>query len=118
MVNLRILVLVFSLILFGCEKVEEVPKEPQKPASVPNESIWVGGIDGGVFISIKKENKSDPNAYSGEVYYVSGDLAYKGLFRLHPKDSGGFEENDPKSYQGWDGDTIFLTNDRQLRVEE
>lgn len=107
-----------SILLLACEKVEETPAAPERPKSVPVESIWVGGLDGGVFLNLKVNENSSKNKYWGEVYYSSGDLAYKGEFKVVPEESSSFEYKAPSSYQGWDGDTIYLSNGGQLQVVE
>lgn len=106
------------IILFGCEKGEDISDIPQRPESIPNESIWVGGHDGGVFVFIRSNGGPNLDEYFGEIYYVSGDLAYKGLLYLYPQNSDGFDINNPESYQGWDGDTIYLINNKTLKILE
>lgn len=116
MIYIRILILGFSLTFFGCDKVNDIAEVPQKPVSVPSESIWVGGLDGGVFVFIKEG--STQGEYWGEIHYASGDIAYKGAFYIEPTGSDSFEYNNPELYQGWDGDTIYLANDMRLRIKE
>jgi hypothetical protein len=116
--NIQIFAIALIIMLLGCDRVEDVSAIPEKPETIPEESIWVGGLDGGVFVSIQEASDTNRNEYSGEIYYVSGDLAYKGLFDLQPEDSGGFDQANPKVYEGWDGDTLYLSNGRQLKIRE
>lgn len=111
----RLLFVVFVFILLGCESQTKVIVEPDKPASIPQNSIFVGGLDGGVFVLLEKYSS---NTYASEIYYISGDLAYKGKMRLYPDSAQKFNINDEKSYQGWDGDVLYLVGDRQLRIED
>lgn len=118
MMYLRLFIFGFILSLLSCDKIEVSSDAPLKPASIPSESIWVGVLDGGVFIYLENIDPSNQNEYRGEVYYVSGDLAFKGLLYLYPENSGGFDKNNPDSYQGWDGDTIYLSHGKSLQVLE
>lgn len=102
--------------LFGCDKIENYPTAPERPTSVPKESVWVGGLDGGVFVYLKANTGLPPSGYWGEVYYVSGDVAYKGKFEVIPAEKNDFDLDDPRSYGGWDGDILYLSNGGQLRA--
>ncbi len=115
---IKYLFIIFMILaLSACEKVYDPVTPPPKPDSVPMESIWVGGLDGGVFINMKL-TESSPVEYWGEIHYISGDLSYRGNFLLLPKSEDGFEIDNPSVYQAWDGDTIYLSDNRQLRVIE
>ncbi len=109
----------FILLIFiasACDTQHQENKLPSKPDSVPEKANWVGGLDGGVFVLVNKIKGSDPNEYWAEIHYVSGDLAYKGNMRIYPKGSNDFDYRDPKFYQGWDGDTLYIVGEKQLRV--
>jgi hypothetical protein len=54
----------------------------------------------------------------GEIYYVSGDIAYKGKMSILPKDNTVIDYMNPKTYQGWDGDTLYVVGNKQLKVQE
>ena len=112
-----ILVAAVFLVTLGCEKEAPKPVEPVRPSNIPANSLWVGGIDGGVFVLIAKSKKSEKDMYQGEIYYVSGDAAYKGPMKIFPAGSS-FEISEKGSYEGWDGDTLYLSNNRYLKVKE
>ena len=110
-------ILVFMLII-GCEKEPSAPAEPPRPQNVPSASVWVGGLDGGVFVLVRKTEKAGKDMYSGEIYYVSGDLAYKGLMKRFPSGAADFDPTKKESFEGWDGDTLYLRNDQHLKTQE
>lgn len=91
---------------------------PIKPVSVPEKAFWVGGLDGGVFVLVEKNGELKSHEYLGEIYYVSGDVAYKGKMEIIPKDSTVIDYKNPKSYQGWDGDTLYVEGNKQLKTQE
>lgn len=112
-----VLLLVF-LLIFGCEREVSTSAEPARPSNIPAASIWVGGLDGGVFVLIRKSEKHGKDMYLGEIYYVSGDLVYKGPMKLFPAGTTDFDSTRKESYEGWDGDTLYLSNNRYLKVKE
>ena len=86
------------------------PIEPVKPAQVPAAAIWVGGVDGGVFVLVEKSEKLGKNVYLGEIHHASGDLAYKGPMQLFPDDAASLDSEMKNSFEGWDGDTLYLNS--------
>jgi len=112
-------IFLFVLLVFiisACDTEKQKNKLPSKPDSVPESANWVGGLDGGVFVLVKKIEGLAPNEYWAEIYYVSGDQAYKGKMHIYPHGSSDFDYRDPKSYQGWDGDTLYIVGEKQLKV--
>jgi len=118
MKKLSTFLVVLLFILTGCGEKTLDDSEPKRVATIPSEAIWVGGLDGGVFVTITKPIKADKNVYWGEVFYVSGDIAYKGRMDLYPKEGTGFDIKDKSSYQGWDGDTLYIINNQSLKIVE
>lgn len=115
-----------SLVACDGQQANSIEEIPTKPSNVPSESLWVGGLDGGVFVFLKKSNPSSMPAnigkeknleYDAQIHYVSGDLAYQGKLYLYPKNSPEVNINQLESYQGWDGDSLFLSQGRELRIE-
>ncbi len=114
-----VLMLIFCINLIGCEasndNVEITP--PARPANVPKEAIWSGGMDGGVFIYIKKSENAPSNIYSAEIYYdTTGEIWYKGRLSLEASENKIFDFNDKDVYAGWDGDTLYLRDGRMLKA--
>lgn len=116
--NSKILyLLVLLFIIAGCGEDESFPIEPDRPSNVPSASIWVGGLDGGVFVLVKKSQKSSKGDYYAEIHYISGDLAYRGPMTIFPLGSS-FDPTKKELYEGWDGDNLYLSNNRYLKVQE
>lgn len=114
---LRFFVLCLVIFIGGCD-IDVYTEEPERPINIPESSLWVGGADGGVFVFIKPPEKSDKTLYYAEIYYGSGDAAYKGFMRVYPDNHGDFDINKKESYVAWDGDNLYLRNDRYLKVQE
>ena len=104
------------LFISACQKEASTPIEPVKPAQVPAAAIWVGGVDGGVFVLVEKSEKLGKNVYLGEIHHASGDLAYKGPMQLFPDDAASLDSEMKNSFEGWDGDTLYLSNNRRLKA--
>ncbi len=102
----------------ACDVQQSEQDVPTRPALVPEKAFWVGGLDGGVFVLVEKSEELKPNEYLGEIYYVSGDIAYKGKMEIIPKDSPIIDYMNPESYQGWDGDTLYVVGNKQLKIRE
>ena len=114
----KILLLLFTIIFISaCDVQQSEPDVPNKPIVVPDKAFWVGGLDGGVFVLIEKNKNLAPNEYLGEIYYASGDIAFKGKMSISPRDSGVIDYLNPKTYQGWDGDTLYIVGNKQLKVQ-
>ncbi|WP_102796459.1 hypothetical protein [Bowmanella denitrificans] len=71
-----------------------------------------------MFVLIQKNEELMPDEYLGEIYYVSGDVAYKGKMKIVPADSELIDYLNPDSYQGWDGDTLYVAGIKQLKVQK
>lgn len=111
-------VVLFVFVVSGCESQEPVVLEVSKPSSVPSEAIWVGGIDGGVFVLVSESESSNEGVYFGEIYYVSGDVSYKGILKIYPDNDLSIDFHSQESYQGWDGDTLYLREGKYLKIPE
>ena len=101
--------------LLGCESQTDATTKQVKPENVPGNSIFVGGLDGGVYVLLTEASE---NRYASEVYYISGDLAYKGMMTLYPASAPKLDTTDKSIYQGWDGDVLYLSGNRMLVMPE
>lgn len=106
------------LLAIGCEREAVTPPEPNRPPNIPKAAAWVGGLDGGVFVLIRKAEKSEKDRYIGEIYYLSGAVAYKGSLKIFPGGTTHFDPTKKELYEGWDGDTLYLKNGQSLKVQE
>jgi hypothetical protein len=106
------------LFFSGCDAQQSEPDVPSRPEVVPDKAFWVGGLDGGVFVLVEKNEKLMANEYLGEIYYISGDLAYKGKLNILPTDSPVIDYMNSETYQGWDGDTLYVVGNKQLKAQE
>jgi hypothetical protein len=100
----------------GCpQPAANVSHEPPRPASLPASAFWLGGADGGVFISIAVASKNTSNQYKAAIYHATGELWYRGRLSLEAS-SAAFDHDKPSSYTAWDGDTLYLKNGGRLRA--
>jgi hypothetical protein len=100
--------IILSAILLGCYR--KFP--PERPASVPSEAVWAGGLDGGSFISCEIDAARNVNICT--VYDDSaGEVMEHGDFRLKAEDRAARVEE--LKYAWADrGGTIGLTDERVL----
>ena len=92
------------------------PAEPERPAAVPAEAAWVGGADGGVFVELETGGSGD--RFTGTIYYeTTGEVWYRGAFRLDPAGSGAVPLDDPTQWNAWDGESLYLMDGRRLVAE-
>lgn len=93
------------------------PEAPTRPSGVPGQAIWSGGAEGGVFLVVRPSGPSEPNVYTGAIYDErSGGVVYQGRLILKPANGAPVPVADPESYSGWDGDTLHLSDGRELNV--
>ncbi|WP_028293947.1 hypothetical protein [Oceanobacter kriegii] len=106
-----LLPLILLALLPACDSTTEESSIRNKPSSVPESAFWVGGSDGGVYVFIEKLQN---NIYRSEIYNESGEAEYKGKLQLLPP--GALEYTNKSIFQGWDGDTLYLSEDRRLVI--
>ena len=102
---------VLAFYAFVCSAQDETIVPPAKPESIPDSALWVGGHEGGVFVSISSMEDSDN--YFGTIYFdANGEVWYRGVLKY--TGSAPFDIHDSSSYAGWDGDYLFLANGEKL----
>ena len=86
-------------------RVEGVP--PPKPPAIPITAFWVGGADGGVWISLGKLQKKK---FFASVYFETGKPWVSGWFVTshEPNIDGESRTALTKQIGGFDGKRIFL----------
>lgn len=100
-----------SVILSGCDISVSTNDSPSRPENVPTNAQWVGGADGGVFVSIaKNQNKS----FQLQVFHDDGEVWYEGAAQLKPENAVLHLPATDDELEGWDGTTLYLSNQRQL----
>ena len=107
------ILIILSLVIiyfFILEKVEPI----QRPENVPVEAIYEGGSDGGNWITYN-QYKDSSNVFYCEVYnQYTGNILYKGLFRL---ENGIITLSELKKESGiYSGNYIFLKDGRKLKT--
>ncbi len=82
---------------------------------MPATALWVGGLDGGVFLVFGKKASDPKQVYEVVVYYEhSGDVWFKGKLRLDSGEIDPRSYRDPNFFSAWDGDRLYLADGRQL----
>lgn len=100
---------ILLVILLSCCSIENAP-----PASGPNDSWWLGGDDGGVFIKIVDDENTADRIYTGVIYYdTDQSIWYKGKFELIG--TLDFSPEDHTAYLFWDGADLHLRDSSRLR---
>lgn len=91
-------------------------KAPPRPSGVPEKALWAGGLDGGAFILLTPT--SSVGRYVGKVYDDNtGQVIFSGTLKLDAKESVPINVADAKTFDAWDGDTLYLTDGRTLNPE-
>lgn len=109
----------FGSVAEGCRvKIEQSPSEPpRRPQGVPNDALWVGGVDGGVFLLVRPARPSEPEVYASEIRDDhTGEQLYRGPLLLRPAGGGGFPVAEAAAYSGWDGNALHLSDGRRLVI--
>jgi hypothetical protein len=94
----------------------QTSQEPSRPASIPASAFWLGGADGGVFVSVAMASENTQRQYQASIYHATGDLWYRGRLSLEPLSAPAFDHRKPSSYTAWDGDTLHLENGGRLKA--
>jgi len=114
--NFHVTILLFvTLILASCSNSNDNNEGHTRPDSIPKTALWVGGVDGGIYLEIKKDQNDKPNIYSGVIYHSSGDIDFKGKLSINNNEPS-FEYNNSESYSSWDGDILYLRDGRELII--
>lgn len=104
---------VLCLPLLACQHGSEL-EPPPRPRGVPAAAVWAGGVDGGDFIQLSPAKAA--GTYFAKIYNDhSGELDFSGELRLSKPSAARIDVNDPKSYSGWDGETLHLRDGRSLK---
>lgn len=99
--------------LFFCTATPgETP--PQRPAAVPVEALWIGGPDGGVFVTLQAKSTTR-GVYFAKVYADwTGEVLYQGRLILVPAQPALASIQDPALFVAWDGSALLLADGRRM----
>jgi hypothetical protein len=100
--------------VFQREAEAQVPATPPKPKNVPAASIWVGGLDGGMFVLVTPCPKCGKGLYRAQIHGIVGNIEYKGLLKINQPDGADFDVTKRASFGGWDGTHLMLSDYRYL----
>jgi len=117
-ITLSLLLVIVLSVTYVLDRVEIGSTSPPipRPDNIPERASWVGGLDGGMYVLVQKNNKDSSAIYVAEIYHSSGSTSYKGKLVINTLDNHQFNYNDVNSYSGWDGDTLYLQDGRHLKV--
>lgn len=96
--------------------IESNYTSPQKPDLVPSAALWVGGIDGGNFISVKAYNDEEKLFFAKIYNDFTGEIEYEGLVKYNGSKSIVSSLNMPSLYRGWDGDSLHLIDGETMTI--
>ena len=110
-------ILLMSLFLSGCgdKKDENNINSIVRPLNVPHDAMWIGGLDGGIYLNINKSENEPPLIYDVIIYFSVGEVDYKGKLKINSLEKP-FDYTNVNSYSAWDGDTLYLRDGRQLEI--
>lgn len=86
-----------ALLSCACRKVP-----PDRPAGVPPQAVWAGGLDGGSFILCGIDSKKDVNncvVYNED----TGQVMDRGAFRLRTENRAARTEELQYNWADWNG---------------
>ncbi len=111
---LIILIFLIGIILFVFFKYSEPIEPVKRPANVPSDAVWHGGADGGNWIQCL-QIKDSTNIFFCNVYSdFTGDIIYKGLFKLEGKETSIDELKELLGF--YSGDYINLKDNRVMKT--
>lgn len=96
----------FALIALLATAACSSPDEsvPARPGSVPASAVWVGGVDGGVFVDIASATGGE---YRVRIFLATGEPEVDGVF-VPSADTPPAATIDASSVSGWDGEQLLL----------
>lgn len=115
MIQFKPLVLLLCFLVFTACSYDA--QSPQRPESVPTDAMWIGGVDGGAWVLLKK-NAGDPEyIYRVEIYGdQAGDKWYIGKLEVVPNSQPDVPLDNPDAFGVWDGDNLLLEDGRTMRA--
>ncbi|MBM7114200.1 hypothetical protein [Archangium primigenium] len=92
------------------------PTAPTRPAGVPADAFWNGGLDGGVFVRVRQKARKPRPVYDVTIYNeYTGEVWFQGPMTLSaPGELEARVLGDAAFFNGWDGERLFLRDGRFL----
>lgn len=112
MIAIRILLMLTVISVAGCSSKVSAPARPN---GVPANAIWVGGADGGSFITCSYDPRSAVNlctVYNDHTGQIEAEGPFKITGPTGPADVDGFQ------YSAFDGREIYLSDGSVLSPTE
>ena len=104
------------LLAVGCAQYDDNSSATTvPPPHILRDALWVGSLDSGVYVLL---NILKSDRYQGTIYYPNGEIGYTGTLILTPPNAILDNLRDASIYEGWDGNTLYLSKGRQLKVLE
>jgi len=109
----RVLLVVLALAGVNCRPA--APVAPPRPSQVPATAMWVGGVDGGVFLVFGKKASDPKQVYDVAIYHDGdGEAWFEGKLQLNAGEIAPGSYGDPKFFSAWDGERLHLADGRYL----
>ena len=94
-----------------------VHQPDKRPEGIPDNAVWRGGADGGVYVVLPTPVQGEKGIYYAEIYGDhSGTLWYKGRLKFIYSEYAIGEPIDPTRddiIMGWDGERLHLRDTNQ-----
>ena len=106
---------IFLLLLINGCTISDSGEPSVHPEGVPPSALWTGGSDGGVYVLVLTDEQSQ---HQLQIFYEHGEVWYQGPATLSPDNVDlklPIEQDDLK---GWDGSTLFLSNQGRLTISK
>jgi hypothetical protein len=110
--KIKFFIALFVLFLIGACSVEH-----DKEKKGPENSWWLGGADGGVYIKILENENLDNKLYQGVIFFDHDKTVwYRGPFKLVGNINFSVDNHD--LYLFWDGERVHLKESSYLDAIE
>lgn len=102
----------FALFTAGCDVSVNEPS-PEPPPGLPENTVWVGGADGGAFVWVAEQAEKSGRVQLN-VFFESGDVWFEGVAEPKPNLEALALPLEAEDIQGWDGERLLITKQRAL----
>lgn len=106
--------IIVSSLASACDA--DVGPTRKRPENIPSRAFFLGGVDGGIYLSIRDPEPSGDGMYYGQLFRDNGSKIYEGRLVLKPEDAEPVDVQAQGSFSAWDGDTLHMKDRRILRL--